>query len=82
MRRRVIGVDVVLVGWPAEREVLGGLLSRAAEGYRLVSQGDSNRDIGALLFLSPSTVDYHLRKVFRKTGVASRTQLARTMARE
>jgi FixJ family two-component response regulator len=46
----------------------------------LVSQGDSNRDIAAQLFLRAAAVDYHLRKVFRKTGVASRTQLARAIA--
>ena len=48
---RVKGVDVMLVGRPAEREVLGGLLARAAEGYSgaLVLRGEPGVGKTALL---------------------------------
>jgi len=43
---------------------------------RLVRQGLPNRDVAAQLYVSPRTVDFHLRNVFAKLGVSSRTELA------
>jgi DNA-binding CsgD family transcriptional regulator len=43
---------------------------------RLARDGLSNREIGAMLYLSSRTVEWHLRKVFTKLGISSRNQLA------
>jgi DNA-binding CsgD family transcriptional regulator len=47
---------------------------------RLVAEGGRNREVAERLFLSPKTVEYHLRKVFQKLDITSRTELARLVS--
>ena len=53
------------------------LTAQEAQVAALVASGLSNRDVAAQLFLSPRTIDFHLRNIFAKTGVSSRSQLVR-----
>jgi DNA-binding NarL/FixJ family response regulator len=66
VRKRVSGTD-------------DALTAQETQVARLARDGLSNPEIGARLFISSRTVQYHLRKVFTKLGISSRSQLHRVL---
>ena len=63
-----------------ESSKVADLTAQELQVSRFVAQGLSNREVAGQLFLSPRTIDFHLRNVFTKLGVSSRAELTRLWA--
>jgi DNA-binding CsgD family transcriptional regulator len=74
-RRELLATGETVRKRPAEASPTGDLTPQERQIALLVRDGFSNPEVGARLFLSPRTVEWHLRKVFAKLSITSRRQL-------
>lgn len=72
-------IPAAVAGRLAERLAGPALTERETDVLRLIVRGNSNREIGAKLFISEATVKTHINNLLSKLGVSDRTQAA-TMA--
>jgi DNA-binding NarL/FixJ family response regulator len=61
-------------------ETRDDLTAQEAQIAELARQGHSNPEIGAQLFLSPRTIEWHMRKIFAKLDISSRKELDAAMS--
>ncbi|MFE6895204.1 LuxR C-terminal-related transcriptional regulator [Streptomyces sp. NPDC057694] len=81
-RLRTLGTKPAAVGGDGPERRWRGLTPAELGVVRLVARGETNREVAERLFLSPHTVNSHVRHAFEKLGVRSRVQLATLYMRE
>jgi DNA-binding NarL/FixJ family response regulator len=80
--RRVAAGGLAFSVRPRSGTAIGRLSGRELDVVRLVVDGRSNDEIGARLGIVPKTVESHLRRLFERFDLASRTELATRALRE
>ena len=71
-----IGIAASTLSHHLHKLITVGLVTQERQVTTLIRQGLPTREVAAQMFVSPRTVDFHLRNVFAKLGVTSRAELA------